>query len=174
MVDVSVLKKGDQYFNQKEGWVEVDHVEYDNGLFKIWSSDGEFLRVGGDGTDIDGDDKWNITQVRIADHNRPYSPNRPIVSDGGSSDYYKLPNSIVEKALATSELQTEDIIEHVFDNDFDFGNTFKALVRLHGLSKGKGKAGNTASYECNKILYSVKKIDKRLSNTTTTENGEIQ
>ena len=101
----------------------------------------------------------------------------PIVSDGGSSDYYKLPNSLVEKALATSELQTEDIIEHVFDNDFDFGNIFKTLVRLHGLSKGKGKAGNTASYECNKILYSVKKIDKRLSNakiTTQTENGEAQ
>ena len=101
----------------------------------------------------------------------------PIVSDGGSSDYYKLPNSLVGKALATSELQTEDIIEHVFDNDFDFGNIFKTLVRLHGLSEGKGKAGNTASYECNKILYSVKKIDKRLSNatiTTTKENGEIQ
>ena len=98
----------------------------------------------------------------------------PIVSDGGSSDYYKLPNSLVEKALTTSELQTEDIIEHVFDNDFDFGNIFKTLVRLHGLSKGKGKAGNTAPYECNKILYSVKKIDKRLSNATQTENGEVQ
>ena len=95
-----------------------------------------------------------------------------IVSDGGSSDYYKLPNSLVEKALATSELQTEDIIEHVFDNDFDFGNIFKTIVRLHGLSKGKGKAGNTASYECNKILYSVKKIDKRLSNATPTWNGD--
>ena len=101
--------------------------------------------------------------------------NSPIVSDGGSSDYYKLPNSLVEKALATSELQTEDIIEHVFDNDFDFGNIFKTLVRLHGLSKGKGKAGNTSSYECNKILYSIKKIDKRLSNatiTTPTHNGD--
>ena len=173
MVDVSVLKKGDQYYSQQKGWMAVDRVEPYFGDFKVWTNDGQFTRVHDDGAAFDGDSEWDIKNVKIADHNRPYKPNTPIVSDGGSSDYYKLPNSLVEKALATSELQTEDIIEHVFDNDFDFGNIFKTLVRLHGLSKGKGKAGNTASYECNKILYSVKKIDKRLSNATPTENGEI-
>ena len=166
MIDVSALKKGDQYYNQKEGWVEVDRVEPYNGTFKIWSIIEQFIRVRGDGADIDGESGWDIKEVIIA------GQNRPIVSDGGSSDYYKLPNSLVGKALATSELQTEDIIEHVFDNDFDFGNIFKTLVRLHGLSKGKGKAGNTASYECNKMLYSVKKIDKRLSNAIPTQNGD--
>lgn len=169
MIDVSKLKRGDQYYNQEEGWVVVDRVEYHGGFWKLFCSNGGAISSYKDGSNFYHIDKFNITQVKIVDENRP------IVSDGGSSDYYKLPNSLVEKAITTSELQTEDIIEHVFGNDFDFGNIFKTLVRLHGLSKGKGKAGNTASYECNKILYSVKKIDKRLSNatiTTPTENGE--
>lgn len=188
MIDVSKLKKGDHYHNLKEGWLEVDYVERGRGCFKIWSPDERFLQVFRDGSDVDGDCEWSITEVAVAGDHQTATPEvkvphenradieaKPIVSDGGSSSYYKLPNSLVEKVVQTSELQTEDIVEHVFDNDFDFGNIFKTLVRLHGLSKGVGKAGNTAQYECNKILYSIKKIDKRLSCAklaTNKQNGE--
>ena len=70
MIDVSVLKKGDQYYNQEDGWIVVDRVEPYDGTFKIWSIDDQYLRVGRDGTDISGDTEWSITQVKIADENR--------------------------------------------------------------------------------------------------------
>ena len=72
MIDVSKLKKGDQYYNQKEGWVVVDHVEFEDPLFKIWTSASYgYIRVTQNGSDPQGDDEWSITEVKIADENQP-------------------------------------------------------------------------------------------------------
>ncbi|WP_422048081.1 hypothetical protein [Shimia sp.] len=59
------------------------------------------------------------------------------VSDGGSSDYYKLPEDITD---------LQDLIEHQ-EMNFAMGNIFKAAWRL-----GK-KAGNDASYDLKKIIW---------------------
>ena len=48
--------------------------------------------------------------------------NKKVKSDGGSSSYYTL-------TVNNINIETEDIIRDVFDNDFDFGNAFKSLVR---------------------------------------------
>lgn len=92
-----------------------------------------------------------------------------IKSDGGSSSYYDIaiPSWLVAKILERAEsdegayIKTEELIEFVFDNDFDFGNNFKSSVRAMGKMKGAGKAGNTVGYECNKMDYSTNKIRKR-------------
>jgi len=89
----------------------------------------------------------------------------PIKSDGGSSDYYKipLPQNVIDKIVETGCIQVEDVIKYAFGNDFDFGNLFKAQVRLFGSLNGKGKAGNTPQYEYNKMEYTLtKKINNRL------------
>lgn len=60
-----------------------------------------------------------------------------IVSDGGSTDYYKLP------AWAT---ELRHLIAHKHMN-FNVGNIFKAAYRL-----GE-KAGNDLRYDLNKIIF---------------------
>lgn len=93
---------------------------------------------------------------------------KKIKSDGGSSAYYDLPLSdkLVELILQRKEegsafIKTEEIILEVFDNDFDFGCLFKALVRVKGTIDGGGKAGNTVDYELNKINYYKGKLRER-------------
>ena len=78
----------------------------------------------------------------------------PVVSDGGSSSYYEL-------NINGNKVETEEIIDQVFGNDFDFGNAFKSLVRAYASTKGSGKAGNSIQYEMNKIIYSANKIKNR-------------
>lgn len=84
----------------------------------------------------------------------------PIKSDGGSSSYYKLnvPAWLIEKIVKEGAIETEDLIEVVFDNDFDYGNIFKSLVRAYKTEKGCGKSGNEIEYEMNKISYSALKV----------------
>ena len=58
--------------------------------------------------------------------------------------------------------QAEDIIEHTFNNDFDFGNAFKALKRLHAIVfKNTPSKNNNAEYEINKIKHSLERISKK-------------
>lgn len=94
--------------------------------------------------------------------------NKPIQSDGGSSSYYdlKLSKKTIDFIKENGYVKTEQIIKDVFDNDFDFGNSFKSQVRLYGITKGAGKAGNSAHYESNKIKYSLDKITSSLEDTT--------
>lgn len=93
---------------------------------------------------------------------------KPIQSDGGSSSYYdlKLSKKTIDFIKSNGYVKTEQIIKDVFDNDFDFGNAFKSLIRLFGITKGAGKAGNSAHYESNKIKYSLDKITSSLEDTT--------
>ncbi|MDX9668695.1 hypothetical protein [Pseudomonas sp. P8_250] len=91
-----------------------------------------------------------------------------IASDGRSSTYYdiSLPNWLIARVLERYEdgrayIKTEELIEAAFNDDFDAGNAFKSLVRLWGAFNGAGKAGNSVSYEKNKIEYSVGKLEQR-------------
>lgn len=94
----------------------------------------------------------------------------PIKSDGGSSSYYdiQLPNWLVEEIYSRYEqgqgfIKTEELIEVAFKNDFDFGTTFKALVRGFGSLNGGGKAGNDVEYEMNKVGYYSNRVKERTS-----------
>lgn len=96
-------------------------------------------------------------------------PSGKIKSDGGSSSYYDL--TISDKFLETlnnrkkcdgeSFIKTEELIDELFDNNFDFGTLFKSLVRAHLQTKGAGKAGNNLGYEINKVLYYANKIKEK-------------
>lgn len=95
-----------------------------------------------------------------------------VVSDGGSSSYYEieLPIGLIRSVLDRYEevgrcyIETEDIIRYALGNDFDRGNVFKCLKRITSLEEGKGKAGNSALYDANKVLYSAQKIQKHYQN----------
>ncbi|MNL43671.1 hypothetical protein D3C87_1661950 [compost metagenome] len=91
-----------------------------------------------------------------------------ITSDGRSSTYYDidLPDWLIARIFERFEagrtyIKTEELIEVAFNDDFDAGNAFKSLVRLWGAFNGAGKAGNSVSYEKNKIEYSVGKLEQR-------------
>lgn len=93
--------------------------------------------------------------------------NMKVKSDGFASSYYDLhlPDILFKEIEKRQKegvpyIKTEEIIAHVFDNDFDFGTLFKSLIRAKAITRGGGKAGNTLDYELNKILYSVERIRK--------------
>lgn len=96
----------------------------------------------------------------------PESATGAVKSDGGSSSYYdmEIPEWLVDLITerqtewGSSYIKTEELITTVFNNNFDFGNVLKSLVRAHGAFNGAGKAGNSVPYECNKIKYSAEKI----------------
>ena len=65
-----------------------------------------------------------------------------VKSDGGSTDYYKIPAGATDLA---------DLIEHK-DMSFALGNIFKACYRL-----GE-KSGNDLLYDINKIIYFAERL----------------
>lgn len=95
--------------------------------------------------------------------------NLPIKSDGGSSAYYDIdiPQWLIDEMQTRLEqegkayVKTEELIEVIFGNDFNFGTLFKSTVRAYGCSVGRGKAGNDICYETNKVKYYSDKINSR-------------
>jgi hypothetical protein len=161
MIDVSKLKAGDQYYNEREGWVEVGRVDiFDTGIWSIYDTvnPNEPLRCFRDGEQRLGQSGWTITQVKIKEQPSEQETSTKITSDGGSSGYYLFPQSLVDLVIKTGKLETKDIIKHGFGNDNDFGNVFKALKRLYELKIGGGKDGSTAEYEVNKMKYFLNEI----------------
>ena len=73
-------------------------------------------------------------------------PTYPKSSNGGSTDYYRLPEGATELG---------DLIE-AQDMNFNVGNIFKAAYRL-----GK-KQGNDITYDLNKIMWFVQRELDRL------------
>lgn len=158
-IDVSKLRAGDWYYNKEEGWVRVSEVDLiPMGCYRIFDVDGQSLAVRLDGSDVNGDDDWTITDVRVKEQPCGQETTSKITSNGGSSSYYLFPQSLVDLVIKTGKLETKDIIRHGFGNDNDFGNVFKALKRLHELKFGGGKDGNTAEYEVNKMKYFLNEI----------------
>jgi hypothetical protein len=91
---------------------------------------------------------------------------KAVTSDGGSSSYYDvaIPEWLFElltqreSGRGQAFIKTEELIEVLFGNDFDFGNIQKSLVRAYGVTQGAGKAGNNLDYELKKIKYSCDKV----------------
>lgn len=65
-IDVSVLKFGDQYRSNAEGWVHVDFVENVGGIWRVWD-DGEYIQVTLNGKHVDGSDDWDIVEVELVE-----------------------------------------------------------------------------------------------------------
>ena len=112
-----------------------------------------------------------VVEDEVVESDAPIPANEKggaITSDGRSSTYYdiSLPGWLVDRVLdrvisGHAYIKTEELIEVAFNDDFDAGNAFKSLVRLWGAFNGAGKAGNSVSYEKNKIEYSVGKLEQR-------------
>ena len=75
----------------------------------------------------------------------------PVVSDGGSSSYYKL--TIVNKKGKKLECELGDILRVIVGNDFDLSNIVKACRRAYESSQGRGKDGVSIAYDMNKVKY---------------------
>ena len=93
----------------------------------------------------------------------------PIESDGKSSSYYdlKLSQKTIDFIKENGYVKTEMLIYDIFDNDFDFSNAFKSLVRAWGTVNGAGKKGN--SLIMNSIRSSI--LSTKFVNTEVKVNG---
>lgn len=78
-----------------------------------------------------------------------------IVSDGGSSGYYKqkIQNGMLERFNTTGIIEAKDVIRLFLGNDFNMGNIFKAYCRVISLRNGNGKAGIDEQYDLTKAKY---------------------
>ena len=79
----------------------------------------------------------------------------PIKSDGGSSSYYaqQIPKGMLECFNETGIIEAKDVIRLFLNNDFTFGNIFKAYCRVISLRNGKGKAGIDEKYDLTKASF---------------------
>ena len=77
---------------------------------------------------------------------------KPITSDGGSSDYYKqpIPKGMLERWTAEGIIEAKDIMKLFLNNDYNFSNSFKAHCRVVSLRNGVGKEGASESYDLRK------------------------
>lgn len=81
-----------------------------------------------------------------------------VVSDGGSSDYYKI---TVRCDDGEFQCETDDIIYALVGGDFSLGNIIKACRRMYEASQGRGKVGTSIGYDTNKVKYSADDFNKR-------------
>ena len=81
-----------------------------------------------------------------------------VVSDGGSSDYYKI---TVRCADGEFQCETGDIIYALVGGDFCLGNVIKACRRMYEASQGRGKDGASITYDKEKIKYFAEDFNKR-------------
>lgn len=107
---------------------------------------------------------WGQENFRLISENEAvleqgtkYDPDKlePIVSDGGSSDYYftTLPKHLIDQIVETGGIEIKDIARYVYDNNADAFNIIKAQKRIIEARKGKGKAGIDLLYDANKIKF---------------------
>lgn len=75
---------------------------------------------------------------------------KPIKSDGGSSDYYKIS---VKTSHGMADVEVNDLIYALVGGDFDLGNCIKACRRMYLASKGCGKDGVDISYDARKVAW---------------------
>lgn len=78
--------------------------------------------------------------------------NKPITSDGGSSDYYKqpIPKGMLERWTAEGVIEAKDVMKLFLNNDYNFSNSFKAHCRVVSLRNGVGKEGASEAYDLRK------------------------
>ena len=106
------------------------------------------------------DDYWWFTDkcIELVDDDtieNNHTESAPIVSDGGSSSYYKqkIPKGMLERFNTTGTIEAKDVIRLFLGNDFNMGNIFKAYCRIISLRNGKGKAGIDEQYDLTKVKY---------------------
>ena len=75
---------------------------------------------------------------------------KPIKSDGGSSEYYKI---AVKTSHGMADVEVNDLIYALVGGDFDLGNVLKAARRMYLASKGCGKEGVDIAYDVNKCKW---------------------
>lgn len=78
--------------------------------------------------------------------------NQPKELTGGSSDYYRV---LVERPTSGGPAymaECNDCIE-ALDLNFAEGNVFKAIWRMAAARQANGKAGTTAKYDSEKVVF---------------------
>ena len=161
----------EQAVNDKESGFSVgDNVQYieNNHFYTVEKKNTEYFLTSQDHTSGFWTDEKNLRDVEASLPRRYLgdTPARPIPSDGSDGKYYDrtIPKNILEKWNGTRVVSAEDLIYVVFRNDFNFGNSFKSLVRADSFVRGIGKQGNTLKYECNKVHYYTDKIEEQGDN----------
>ncbi len=83
---------------------------------------------------------------------------RKVVSDGGSSSYYKL---LIKTKDGEFEAQVGDVIAAMVGDNFALGNVVKALRRIYLDSQGLGKVGVGMAYDIEKCKYFLTDYQER-------------
>lgn len=86
---------------------------------------------------------------------------KPIKSDGGSSEYYKIS---IKTLHGLVDVEVNDVIYGMVGGDFDLANILKAARRMYLASKGCGKEGVDIAYDARKIVWFCDDFAQRFGN----------
>lgn len=179
MIDVSKLKKGDQYYNRKEGWVVVYRVEYCGGYWKLVCDRGGTICSYKDGANYYCCTEFDITQVMIADENQPA---QDMVN---SPSHYQLVNGLEVKDIRKAIFDKIPMGKLSYHQADCYSRAWEYLTRacfkhespLEDLQKAQTYLTWLIDDLADKPLSNTKPIDKsdiHGSLATSTQNGEKQ
>lgn len=139
--------------------------------YLLADKDGSRVEVDTDGSTrvYDSDGVIRVRMGYVSDSVTPDEVDGKIKSTGGSSSYYDipLPDELMNKLFdrwekGNAHIRTEELIRYALSNDFDYGTSFKSMIRAHAITHlGSGKAGNDVDYELNKQDWSNNKVRQR-------------
>lgn len=92
----------------------------------------------------------DVTPKSVVEDVGSTATNKPVKSDGGSSDYYKIS---VKTSHGMANVEVNDVIYAMVGGDFDLANVLKACRRMYLASKGCGKEGVDIDYDVNKCKW---------------------
>ena len=167
MTDVSKLKKGDQYYNSVEGWVEVDRVEGWGDYWDVYSVDGGFLAVYGNGLARSGDCEWHITQVKIADENKP---EKDMVN---SPSHYQLVNGLEVKDIRKAIFDKIPMGKLSYHQADCYSRAWEYLTRCCFKHESPLEDLQKAQTYLTWLIEDLSLSDKTLSNTNTIDKSDI-
>ena len=93
---------------------------------------------------------------------------KPVRSDGGSSEYYKIPVKLPQPLYDAAgnqvthvTFETQDLLYAMFYGEWSCGNVGKAARRIAEVLNGRGKEGTSIAYDAKKIIWFGEDILKR-------------
>lgn len=183
MIDVSKLKKGDQYFNRRSGWVWIDRVEKDGVRFKVWASSGAFILVYRGGSCADGDCEWSITEVIVAGEHQTITLEQDMVN---SPSHYQLVNGLEVKDIRKAIFDKIPMGKLSYHQADCYSRAWEYLTRACFKHESPLEDLQKAQTYLTWLIEDLSLSDKPLSNTkpidksdihgnvvTQTQNGEI-
>ena len=110
----------------------------------------------------------SVKQLKNIKDTWPATTRKPVRSDGGSSEYYKIPVKLPQplydvagNQVTDVTFEAQDLLYAMFYGEWSCSNVGKAARRIAEALNGRGKEGTSIAYDAKKIIWFGEDILKR-------------